>query len=108
MNTYTRKHVDVYDLPLSLVAAHIHVFVALSWKQLYQRSVISVSAHIHQDYRKKERKMSFSYTKGITNDIYIKSSSNSLHTFSRVAMRSMAKVTRCSTVKDTRRNTMTS
>lgn len=60
---------------LSLVAAHSHVFVALSWKQLYQRSVISESAHTHQD-------------------------------FSRVAMRSMAKVTKCSTVRDTSRKTM--
>lgn len=60
---------------LSFVAAHNQVFVALSWKQLYQRSVISVSVHTHQD-------------------------------FSRVAMKSMVKVSRCSTVRDMSRKTM--
>lgn len=43
-------------LPFSLEAAHIQASVALLWKQLYQRSVISDSDQTHQDCRTKERK----------------------------------------------------
>lgn len=70
MHMYAGKHADFDDLPLSVVAAHNQVFVALSCKQLYQRSVISESVHIHQDYRKerkKERRVS-SYDTGINSD----------------------------------------
>lgn len=44
------------DLPFSLEAAHIQVSVALSWRQLYQRSVISDSDQTHQDCRTTEKK----------------------------------------------------
>lgn len=51
---WTKEPVRTCTVPFSLDAAHIQVSEALSWKHLYQRSVISDSDHTHQDCRKRK------------------------------------------------------